>query len=175
MLGFNPFEAEDPQATERMFQVNVVAPMLLTRVLLPRLLAQGAGRIVNVGSTFGSIAFPYFASYSASKFALRGFSEALRRELEGTGVGVTYIAPRATRTAFNTGPVNRMNEALKISMDSPERVALEIVRALRNDQKDVYLGWPEALFVRINAVWPRLVDGSLRKQNREMRKYALKP
>jgi len=172
LLNFNPFETEDPVATERLLQVNITAPILLTQAILPHMLQQKHGRVVNIGSTFGSIAFPYFAAYSASKFALRGFSEALRRELDGTGVSVTYIAPRATRTALNTSAVNRMNEALKINMDSPETVAMAIVRAIHEDRADVYLGWPERLFVRLNAILPRLVDKSLRKQNRDMRKYA---
>jgi len=63
--------------------------MLLTREVLPGMLQRGHGRIVNVGSMFGSIAFPLFASYSATKFALRGFSRALRREL------VSYVQGRA--------------------------------------------------------------------------------
>ena len=71
--------------------------MLLVRQLLPEMVARGDGRIVNVGSTFGSIGFAWFAAYSASKFGLRGFSEALRRELDGTGVTVTYVAPRAVK------------------------------------------------------------------------------
>ena len=173
VLDFTPFEAEDPRAIERLLQVNVVAPIALTRAVLPQLLAQGRGRIVNIGSTFGSIGFPYFAAYSASKFALRGFSEALRRELDGSGVGVTYIAPRATRTPLNTSAVNRMNEALKVAMDSAAAVGAAIVRAIADDRKDVYLGQPEGFFVRLNNLFPRLVDAALRKDNGRRRKYAL--
>lgn len=98
-LDFAPFETQGPAAIERLLQVNLVAPIQLARELLPVMLKHGRGRIVNVGSTFGSIGFPFFAAYSASKFGLRGFSQALRRELAGSGVGVTYVAPRATRTA----------------------------------------------------------------------------
>lgn len=172
LLHFNPFEDEDPQAMERLLNVNVVAPILLARAVLPLMQRQGHGRIVNIGSIFGSIGFPYFASYSASKFALRGFSEALRRELGGSGVGVTYIAPRATRTSLNRSAVNRMNEALKVAMDSPERVAAAVVDALRRDRDEVYLGWAESLFVRLNGLMPRLVDRALGKQRDTMQKYA---
>ena len=173
LLSFSPFEAEDPQALERLLTVNVVAPIALTRALLPGMLQQRHGRIVNVGSTFGSIGFPYFASYSASKFAMRGFSEALRRELDGSGVGVTYVAPRATRTAFNPGAVERMNAALKVAMDSPEQVGAAVVAAIRAERKDVYLGGPEAFFVRLNGLLPRLVDRALGRQRREMQKYVV--
>jgi short-subunit dehydrogenase len=157
---------------ERLMQVNLVAPIQLTRMLLPAMLKQGRGRIVNVGSTFGSIGFPYFAVYSSSKFGLRGFSQALRRELDGSGVGVTYIAPRATRTPLNSNAVVRMNQALKVAMDPPEQVAAAIVRAIEQERAEVYLGWPEKLFVRLNAILPGLVDGALRKQHAIMRKFA---
>ncbi|HEX9627273.1 MAG TPA: SDR family oxidoreductase [Acidiferrobacterales bacterium] len=172
LMDFTRFENADPAAIERLVQVNLVAPMLLARALLPSLLAQGGGRIVNVGSTFGSIGFPYFAAYSASKFGMRGFSEALRRELGGTGVGVTYIAPRATQTPFNTGAIVRMNRTLKVAMDPPELVGAAIQRAIEADRDEVHLGWPERLFVRLNGLFPRIVDGALRKQQGVMRRFA---
>ena len=168
---FTQFSQADPQLIEQIVRTNVLAPMQLSRALLPDMLTQGRGQIVNVGSIFGSIAFACFASYSASKFALRGFSEALRRELAGSGVGVTYVAPRAVRTPLNTAAVQRMAERVKMAMDEPEQVAKQIVRAIEQDRKDVYLGFPESLFVRVNALWPRLVDAALGKQNKIMREF----
>ena len=173
LLDFTPFERQDPRALEQLLQVNVVAPIALTRAVLPLLLAAGRGRIVNVGSIFGSIGFPYFAAYSASKFALRGFSEALRRELHGSGVGVTYIAPRATRTPLNSSAVNEMNAALKVATDAPETVGAAIAHAIEHDRKDVYLGRAEGFFVRLNALLPRSVDAGLHKDNARRREFAL--
>lgn len=171
-LNFNLFADESAQDLENLWRTNVLAPMLLTRALLPAMIARGCGRIVNVGSIFGSIGFACFASYSASKFAMRGFSEALRRELEGSGVEVTYVAPRYTKTPLNEGAVSRMAAAVKMNTDEPAWVAERIVRAIEQKNKDRYLGWPEALFVRINAVLPRLVDAALRRQNVQMRAFA---
>jgi short-subunit dehydrogenase len=171
-LNFNLFADESAQELETLWRINVLAPMALTRALLPSMIAQAHGRIVNVGSIFGSIAFAHFASYSASKFAMRGFSEALRRELEGSGVGVTYVAPRYTRTALNDGAVSRMATAVNMNTDEPAWVADRIVRAIEQDRKDCYLGWPEAVFVRINAILPRWVDAALRRQNIQMREFA---
>jgi short-subunit dehydrogenase len=172
VLDFTPFEVQAPAALERLIAINLVVPMQLTQACLRMMLDQGHGRIVNVGSTFGSIGFPFFAAYSASKFGLRGFSQALRRELAGTGVGVTYVAPRATRTPLNTSSVVRMNEALKVAMDPPPLVATALARAIEQERDEVYLGWPEKLFVRLNALLPRLVDGALRKQHGIMRGFA---
>lgn len=163
------FSEESPEAIENLYQTNLIAPVLLTRLVLPQLLAQGHGHIVNVGSIFGSIGFACFVNYSSSKFALRGFSEALRRELEQDGITVTYVAPRAVRTAINSPAVYRMAEAVKMKMDEPVVVATQIVAAIEEERQDVYLGWPEKLFVRINGLLPRLVDGALRAQNRIMR------
>lgn len=170
---FGQFHDQSPALMETLWRINVLVPMQLTRALLPRMVARGNGRIVNVGSIFGSIGFAWFTSYSASKFAIRGFSEALRRELEGTGVGVTYVAPRYTKTPLNDGAVSRMAQAVGMNGDEPAVVARHVVRAIEKDRQDYYIGWPECLFVRINAILPRLVDGALRKQNAQTKPFAL--
>ncbi len=167
---YSLFKDEDPQAIERLYKTNLIAPVALTRLVLPMMLDQGHGHIVNIGSIFGSIGFACFANYSGSKFALRGFSEALRRELEEDGIHVSYVAPRAVRTSLNSPTVYHMAEAVKMKMDDPDKVGAQIVVAIEQNKNDVYLGWPEKLFVRINALMPRLVDAALRAQNKVMRK-----
>jgi short-subunit dehydrogenase len=172
VLDFGPLEDSDPGMLHLLLQVNVEAPMQLARALLPGMLERGHGRIVNVGSTFGGIAFPFFAAYSASKFALRGFSQALRRELSGSGVGVTYVAPRAVNTPFNPPVVHEMAAQGLMRMDQPRPVALAIARAIERERDEVYLGIPESLFARLNALWPSLVDFALRRQVPGLRGYA---
>jgi len=171
---FHAFNEQDPEVINKIFQTNVIAPVQLTRELLPDMLAQGQGRIVNIGSTFGSIGFAYFSTYSSSKFAIRGFSESLRRELDGTGVDVSYLAPRAVKTTANTEAVYRMAEATKMNMDEPEDVANFIVQSILKDKAIAYYGWPEKMFVRINALLPRFVDNALRKQNRIISQFSPK-
>ena len=172
LLSFRPYAEEDPLLLERIMHLNTVVPMLTCRQVLPAMLARGNGQLVNVGSTFGTIGFAWFSAYSASKFGLRGFSEALRRELYGSGIGVSYIAPRAVRTALNTGPVYRMAEAVNMHLDAPESVAEQILAAIEADVDERHLGWPEKAFARINALLPGLVDRALRKQNRQMERFA---
>jgi short-subunit dehydrogenase len=169
---FGFFAEETAADTAMLFQINTVAPIALTNAVLPHMLRREKGQIVNLGSIFGSIGFPCFASYSASKFALRGFSEALRRELAGTGVGVTYVAPRFTKTALNRSAVTRMADALKMNQDEPDSVAASVIATIERDGRERYLGWPEKLFVRINSILPRLVDPSLIKQADLMRPFA---
>jgi short-subunit dehydrogenase len=164
VMDFARFDEADPGMIQRILQVNVEAPMQLIRYALPSMIEQGRGRIVNIGSMFGSIGFPCFAAYSASKFAMRGFSQGLRRELAGSGVGVSYISPRAVKTRFNPPVVHRMAELGMMRMDEPRWVAQQIIRAIEKERDETYLGFPESLFARINAIWPRLVDGAIVKQ-----------
>jgi short-subunit dehydrogenase len=168
-LAFGSLQETPDDVIAHLLQTNVIAPILLTRALLPALRTQGGGRIVFVGSIFGSLAFPLYATYSASKFALRGFAEALRRELDGSGIGVIYVAPRYTRTPLNDGAPARIASALGLPQDDPEMVARRIADAIESDRRDLYFGIAERLFVRINAWFPRLVDRALRAQTRRMR------
>ena len=169
---FSMLEQHDEDAIAALVNLNVTATLQLTHRLLPMLLQQGRGMVVNLGSTFGSIGYPGFAAYCASKFALRGFSEALRRELADTQVKVLYIAPRATRTGMNAENVVAMNDELKVSMDEPLAVAAQVLEAIRTEREELYLGWPEKFFVKLNSLLPRLVDQSLRKQLPVIQRFA---
>jgi len=163
---------QSEEQLQQMMEINVIAPMLLTRMLLP-VISQGEGVIVNVGSSFGSIGFAGYCGYSASKFALRGFTEALRRELADTGVQVLYLSPRATATAMNAPEVTALNEELGNTTDSPQRVADELMTQLRKSQSSRFIGWPERFFVKLNGLFPSLVDSALLKQLPVIRRWAL--
>lgn len=178
-LGVNElrlFAEQTEQGIQQQIQTNLLTPMLVCHDLLALLQQQPQALILNIGSTFGSIGYPGFSSYCASKFGLRGFTEALRRELADTSVDVSYIAPRATRTDLNSDAINAMNEALGTTTDDPQLVADAVLRSiLRRSDADHYLGWPEKLFVRVNALMPGLVDSSLRKQLPLIRRFAQTP
>ena len=149
------------EALEGMMRTNLVAPMALARTMTP-LLAKAApeARIVNVGSMFGDIGFPYFVGYSASKFGMRGFSEALRRELAPQGIGVTYCAPRATKTPAATR-FNHLAEPFAMKFDPPEKVAGLIVNAMAANARSAYPKGMERFFVLMQRLFPGVVDGSL--------------
>ncbi|CAI8932127.1 MULTISPECIES: SDR family oxidoreductase [Pseudomonas] len=172
---FAMLEQLDDSEIHALLAVNIGAPICLTKTLLPLLRKAKSAMVVNVGSTYGSIGYPGYASYSASKFALRGFSEALRRELADTSVTVLYVAPRATRTAMNSTAAQALNDALKSSVDDPQTVASAVLNAIAGDRRDLYLGWPERFFVRLNSLLPHLVDRGLRKQLPLIRRLSQKP
>lgn len=174
IAGINRFAQIADYSDEQLSQlinVNLTSQIALCRDFLPLLSAQSSASIINVGSILGSIGMPGYSVYCASKFGLRGFSEALSRELMDSTVLVRYFAPRATQTALNDSRVNDMNKALGNAMDSPEQVATELVNFLQKQDKRAYLGWPEKLFVRINSVFPALVDQSFRKQLSVIKRY----
>ena len=169
---FSWLEAQDDAMLERIVQANVLAPMQLTRRLLPELRRRPAAWIVNVGSIMGYLGYPGHAAYCASKFALRGFSEALRRELADGPVRVLYLAPRATRTAMNGAGVDALNAELGVAMDTPDTVAHQLMELLKRPGRERLLGMPEALFARLNQIVPGLVDRALRRQLPVIRRHA---
>jgi short-subunit dehydrogenase len=158
---FGLFEQQPWTTVEQVLATNLEAPMRLTHALLPWLKMQPAAAIVNVGSTFGSLPFPGFAAYSAAKAGLRGFSQALRRELADSSVAVIHLAPRAINTPLNTDAVNALNRALKNRSDSTETVARQIVAALRRGNGEHHFGFPERLFAWLNGFAPSLIDRGL--------------
>jgi short-subunit dehydrogenase len=138
---------------------NLTAPVQLTRDLVPAL-SVAQGRIVNIGSMFGMIAFPYFSAYSATKFALRGLSDALRRELSEFGIAVTYVAPRATRTPAQ-GAFAHLVEPFGMVLDDPERVAKRAWEGIMAGRKTIYPGVGERVFALLQALAPSLIDFAL--------------
>lgn len=167
VTAFCEYETQPVAQLEAMLQVNLLTPMRLAHAVLPGMLERGSGQIVNIGSVIGSIGLPHFAAYAATKSGLRGFSEALRREVAGRGVSVTHIAPRAVRTPMNHGAIDEFNQRVGTSQDRPEVVADRILRAIVRDESNVTVGFPEKLFVKVNALWPRMVDGTVIK-NRQV-------
>ncbi len=150
-------------------EINLLAPILLIQELLP--LLQKADQqqpapsyVINVGSAFGSIGFAGQSIYCASKFGLRGFTEALYRELADTNVHVSYFAPRATATSINSDQAMAMNKALGNSVDSPESVANALIQQLEKGHARLFVGFPEKLFVKINGAFPHIVDKALFKK-----------
>lgn len=161
------FESIGDDEIKDMALTNLVAPMALTRCMLDLLRAAAPSRVVNVGSMFGLIGFPLFSAYSATKFGLRGFSDALRRELRDDGVGVTFAAPRATATAAMDGS-KHLVKPFGMSVDRPEAVARRILNAVRRDARTVYPSGPERLFLLLQALRPGFVDDAIAKQLRRV-------
>lgn len=170
---FSLFEQMDEQQISNVISCNLTSPLLFTHGVMP-LLNPDKARIVNVGSTFGSIGYPGFSAYCSSKFGLRGFSEALARELADTNTCVQHISPRATRTSINTSSVMRLNEQLGNRIDSPDWVAEQIIRAMEKDTAVLTLGWPEKIIVPLNSLFRKVVDKTIKAQLPTIKHFAQK-
>ena len=120
----------------KLVDVNVVAVMELTRRVLPAMLARGSGQIVVVGSILGDAVLPSLTVYSATKAALRAYTEGLRREVEGRGVHVTLVTPGAVTgtEALDVGGAededNILQLAFRATGTTPENVAEAVRHAI---------------------------------------------
>jgi short-subunit dehydrogenase len=166
---FGRFESLAAHDLQRVVQTNLLAPMLLTQALLPHLRSLPRGQVLFIGSALGRLGLPGFSAYSASKFGLRGFAEALRRELGDSSVRVQYLGPRSTHTGFNDAAVEAYNRATGTAMDDPQVVADALLRLLHDDDcAERFIGWPEKFAVRLNALVPNWLDAAFTRHRRSL-------
>ena len=168
MPAFGRFESFEADAMAQVMYLNLFSPMLLTQALLPHLRRQTQARVVCIGSVLGRLGLPGYSVYSASKFGLRGFAEALRREVADSTVRVQYLGPRSTRTEFNSEAVERYNQATRTAMDDADTVAQALLRLLQRGDAERFLGFPEALAVRLNGLAPAWLDGAFATHRRSL-------
>lgn len=166
---FGGFDSLGERHIEQVLHTNLIAPMRLTQALLPSLLRQRKAQVIHVGSALGRLGLPGYAVYSASKFGLRGFCEALRRELHGSPVRVQYLGPRSTRTGFNDARVDAYNRATGTAVDAPETVALALIALLEGEAAERFVGLPEKLAVRLNGAVPQWLDGAFDKHRASLK------
>jgi short-subunit dehydrogenase len=171
ILDFIQFEDQSPERIAQIIHINVTAPIQLARALLPQFKANNQGYYVMIGSILGSLGFPHYATYCATKFAVHGFSQALRRELVDTNIGVTYIAPRGVNTPMNDAVTLAMLAKTGGNLDEPEKVAAIVVKALENEKQEVFIGQPESFFAWLNGVLPQAVNIGLKKQTKLAKDY----
>lgn len=161
---FGPLDAQGSDRLRLGYAVNLLAPAILAGAVIPGMRARRDGQIVNIGSMMGAVPYPFFSAYSSAKAGLKGLSQALRRELEGTGITVTHVAPRAVRTSLNTDDIRHFMAATGMKADDPERVAARIVTAIERRERDVAIGLAERVFSQINAALPGVIDRGIAAQ-----------
>ena len=139
---FGLVEQMTGEDVEQLFEVNVVAAIALTRDVLPGMLERERGAIVNVSSVGAFVAIPPLTVYSATKFALQGFSEGLRREVAGRGVSVHTVNPGLTRSEFVVAAQGAGNPLVQAGFNAaglpPWTVANAVVRAIESDRRPGY-------------------------------------
>lgn len=125
-----------PEEIDRALDVNLRAPMIISRLVVPHMVQRGRGHVVFISSLAGKVAQAGSAVYSATKFGMRGFAHGLRGDLDGTGVGVTVVCPGFIRDA---GMFAETGVQLPpwIGTSSPEDVADAVVCAVRANKAEV--------------------------------------
>lgn len=126
---------------DRMVALNLLAPVALTQLALPEMLARRSGQIINISSVVGTQTIPRMSFYCATKAALNSWSSGLRMELRRTGVDVIVVAPGSTRTAFfdSAASVDVVATRLAATQYTPERVARAVVSSSRRRRRFVTL------------------------------------
>jgi len=151
------FHSSDANRELEMIQVNITVLVALTRALLPRMVARGSGRVLNVGSTAGFQPGPFMSVYYASKAFVNSFSEALWYELKGTGVTVTVSCPGATATEFSGVAGTDKSRLFAMGATSPQVVARQAYRAMHAGKPMVVHGLKNKIAMQSLRVSPRSV------------------
>ncbi|MEK6278226.1 MAG: SDR family oxidoreductase [Actinomycetota bacterium] len=155
---YAPFADQPIEDAEQMVRTNVLGTIYTVKAALPHLLADASGHIVVLSSAAGLRAFPWGAVYGATKAADRGFAEALRHELSGTGVSLTTVYPGEVATEIHAGRRDRLPDWRSNDEELPvERMAEEIVAAVESDRRSLYVPGTVRL-LGLNGIAPRLTD-----------------
>jgi short-subunit dehydrogenase len=152
-----------------MIEVDLVAPILLTRAALPELRRAGDAMVVNIASGIAQMGVPFYAGYAAAKGGLARFGEAIRRELKGEGVHVMTVYPGATDTRMMS--TSRADASMGFAVQPVEEVVASIIEGMEADAFEVVRGGetrramlaqnrddPAAVDARFLALKPRLEE-----------------
>jgi dehydrogenase/reductase SDR family protein 7B len=157
------------QVDRHVMELNYFAPVALTKLVLPSMIARRQGHIVAISSLVGKFGAPRRTAYSASKHALIGFFDSLRAEVHKHGIVVTIICPgyvhtNASRNALEADgtPHGQMDEDIRNGIPS-DVCAHKILRAIKRGKREVYIGGKERWSVYLNRYFPGLFSRLVRR------------
>jgi 3-oxoacyl-[acyl-carrier protein] reductase len=150
----SPFlESKLPHVQEEI-AINLLGMYTVTRSVARRMVAHGEGTIVNVASLMGKVAAPTMSTYSATKFAILGFTQALRGELAPHNVRVIALLPSLT----DTDMVRDLQWFRWVTPMSPQRVAQALIQGIKRDRHEISIGWQSYLTLLGNRLVPQLIE-----------------
>lgn len=160
----------------QLFEVNYFGNVALTKAVLPSMLKRETGNLVIISSVAGKLSTPGRSSYAGSKHALHGFYDALRAEVKERGVSVNAICPGYIKTDISLNALNAKGEKHGV-MDpgqakgmTAEKCAQKIIKAIKNNEREAYIGRKEANLVLLRRMIPDVYYRIIEKMARE-RKY----
>ena len=160
---YGPTETMTAQQWDWLLQINLLAPIRITRQLLPVLLEQPDAHIVNMCSISGLVAGGRFAAYHVSKFGLVGYTQALRAEYGRRGLGVTAICPGPSvtnlyKTAISGRPDRKVPVPPRWVCTTPEKIAAKTIKAIRRNRRMVLVTPLAHTLFNANRFCPWLLD-----------------
>jgi len=156
-------EESDYENLEWLMGINFWGVVYGTKAFLPLLRRSEQGHLINLSSVFGLVGVPTQSAYNAAKFAVRGYTEALRQEMEGTNVHVCCVHPGGIKTNIARvarggdaamTPEDRGSEFEKMARTSPETAARKIINAIEKRKKRLLIGMDAALLSLICRLFP---------------------
>lgn len=177
-IEIGPVEHMQLKDFDRAMRLHFWAPFILYLLIAPHMRANG-GRIVNISSIGGRIAVPHMAAYSASKFGLTGFSDAIRAELARDNIFVTTVTPGMMRTGSQVHAKFKGDHSaeykwfdwsrkIPFTSISVERAARKILSACRRGKPNLVMPWSAYFIIAANALFPNLTARVMKMVNRSM-------
>src|SRR3954467_14623171 len=151
IMPLTPLDQESPASVDRQIDINLRAVIHGTQEAMRRMRPRGGGHIVNVASLAGKAGYPNLATYAATKHAVVGLSEAVRFELQGSGVEVSCVMPGIVNTELSSG----MTEARGVKNLTTQQVAAEVVGALEVPRFDVFVPRSTGPLLKVAGMLPR--------------------
>lgn len=162
-------EETPPAEAVAMIAAPYLAAFFVTRLCLPPMLRRGSGCIVNLNSPVAQSGWPGAAGYTAARYALQGFTNALRYDLYGTGVRVISVVPGRVASEYftrNPGVTDRLPAVGRLlGTLTPEQVAAATVRAIERERREVVVPFMLRVFFSLNRLAPRLVEWAIQRSS----------
>lgn len=149
-----PFLESNLEKVQQEFSLNVMGMYNITRLVAKRMVNQLEGTIVNVSSLMGKVAAPTMSTYSATKFAILGFTQALRSELAPYNIRVVALLPSLTSTDM----AKRLQLFRGVLPMTPEQVAQALIVGLNKDSSEILVGWQSHLAIWCQRLAPWLLE-----------------
>jgi short-subunit dehydrogenase len=169
-----PVESISADKLGSMVDVNLRAPIILSRLVVPLMREAGGGAIINVASLAGRTPVPGAATYSATKFGLRAFSFALAEELQGTGIKVAAVSPGPIDTGFIMSDIDVVTDlTFSQPISTADEVAEEIVKLCSNDKRERSMPPVSGLLTYLTYLWPvigRVMRPALETKGRRVKR-----
>jgi len=157
---YGSFAEASPDRLRQLMEVNFFAPVELTRLFLPMLEEGRTPAICNISSVLAHRAVPGKSEYCASKFALHGFSDALRAELSSKEIDVILVSPSTTSSEFSSSVIEKKGKvpAAGKFTRTPHNIAAAALRAIRSGRHEIIPSKTGFAMVFLDRLWPSLAD-----------------